>query len=712
MSAATRNPDRATGDRAFHEQTLIGQLLKAPGQLDRASILEPSDFASPDHRAWLTALRALAHHRGCLADDDLSAAIEAVSELTNRPLAEVHTQAAALIEQAWSTANTYDDAIRVKRLSAEAQFDAAADSHDIKKTRAALAVIDSLDAIKAGTKDKDRFTAAELLRMEFPDPVWLLPDLLPETGLYLLCGKPKSGKSWLALGVAMALAQGGRYLDRDTPRRKACYFALEDTPRRLKTRLAKLHMGGFPDDLMDLDIRTSAPRLGKGLEQQIRQAAAEGCKIVILDTLQKIRPPASKHGTQYGDDYAVLGAIKDIADECGICILVIHHLRKAESLDDPFDDISGTNGVAGSADGALILRRVHGKPEATLHVTGRDLPDGEFGIRFDDGLWSYAGTAAEVRTTAEQSEIIDALKSHGSDGATIKTLCDDIGKQRRNVAKLLGKLVDAKLVRIRRAKPADFFALCDGPMAGRTTGTTTHTDSLEREGEERVCVETHKLSSTGSTGSTGTTGTTGTTPETSRGVTGGTMGIPGTEPENSKANGGTCGTGGTGGTGTSTTSTKWAQAQEINRQRAKESLAGMVELPGGGWMIPAAPVEPPPAPVDSTPTPPDNPDILPDMPSAPPAETSSTTDACADKRPDISSDTPPPAKPLSPLDQDIIRYLSGVAGTATEEEIHRQVHKGQQGRTPAMARVALHKLVTAGLVDKINGQYRLARVAA
>ncbi len=29
-------------------------------------------------------------------------------------------------------------------------------------------------------------------------------------------------------------------------------------------------------------------------------------------------------------------------------------------------------------------------------------------------------------------------------------------------------------------------------------------------------------------------------------------------------------------------------AQEINRQRIKESLAGMVELPGGGWMIPAA----------------------------------------------------------------------------------------------------------------------------
>lgn len=64
--------------------------------------------------------------------------------------------------------------------------------------------------------------------------------------------------------------------------------------------------------------------------------------------------------------------------------------------------------------------------------------------------------------------------------------------------------------------------------------------------------------------------------------------------------------------------------------------------------------------------------------------------------------------PLSPLDGDIVDCLSRVAGTANEEEVHRQVHRGQQGRTLAMTRTALVKLVQAGLVDKINGQYRLA----
>lgn len=80
-----------------------------------------------------------------------------------------------------------------------------------------------------------------------------------------------------------------------------------------------------------------------------------------------------------------------------------------------------------------------------------------------------------------------------------------------------------------------------------------------------------------------------------------------------------------------------------------------------------------------------------------------------DIEPDIARDNPrQPTKPLSPLDGDITRYLANVAGTATEDEVHRQTSHGQQGRTLPLVRVALHKLVAAGVVDKVNGQYRLA----
>ena len=107
--------------------------------------------------------------------------------------------------------------------------------------------------------------------------------------------------------------------------------------------------------------------------------------------------------------------------------------------------------------------------------------------------------------------------------------------------------------------------------------------------------------------------------------------------------------------------------------------------------------------------PPEEPGISPDIASASQAETQSATDTWADKTPDTPRDNPrQPTKPLSPLDGDITRYLRNVSGTATEDEVHRQTSHGKAGRTPAMIRIALAKLVAAGVVDKINGQYRLA----
>src|SRR5262249_36487301 len=54
----------------------------------------------------------------------------------------------------------------------------------------------------------DIFTAADLHSMELPEPKWAVDGILPD-GLTLLAGKPKLGKSWLALNLALAVAGGG-----------------------------------------------------------------------------------------------------------------------------------------------------------------------------------------------------------------------------------------------------------------------------------------------------------------------------------------------------------------------------------------------------------------------------------------------------------------------------------------------------------------------
>lgn len=88
------------------------------------------------------------------------------------------------------------------------------------------------------------FSAAELMAEELPPVRWVVPGLLPE-GVTLLAGKPKLGKSWLALGLGMAVASGGVALGtKQVECGDVLYLALEDNPRRLQGRLGKMLAGG------------------------------------------------------------------------------------------------------------------------------------------------------------------------------------------------------------------------------------------------------------------------------------------------------------------------------------------------------------------------------------------------------------------------------------------------------------------------------------
>ncbi len=170
-------------------------------------------------------------------------------------------------------------------------------------------------------------------------PIEFCIDGMLSTGLFILAGAPKVGKSWLALDMALSIAKGEKVLGRETKRGTALYLCLEDSYTRIQNRLFDLT--SEPSD--NLHFAIMAGTLGGILEKQIENFKSQhtDLKIIIVDTLQKIR---SGDDTSYASDYKELSVLKNLADKLRIAILLVHHTRKCRD-NDPFNMISGTTGM-------------------------------------------------------------------------------------------------------------------------------------------------------------------------------------------------------------------------------------------------------------------------------------------------------------------------------------------------------------------------------
>ena len=220
------------------------------------------------------------------------------------------------------------------------------------------------------TKLPKAITAEELLSTPLPPVKWIIPGLLP-AGLALFAGPSKAGKSWLTLWLCLQVAQGKPVWGREIESRTVLYLSLEDTLNRLQDRLFRLV--GSEDAPEKLILQTECQSIGQGLEEQIVDFVHNypDTGLVVIDTLQKVRS-CDQSGSMYASDYKDVSALKSLADKYGICILLIHHLRK-QAASDPFDQISGSNGLMGAADTTWVMQRKRTSKNADIILTGRDL---------------------------------------------------------------------------------------------------------------------------------------------------------------------------------------------------------------------------------------------------------------------------------------------------------------------------------------------------
>jgi hypothetical protein len=281
-----------------------------------------------------------------------------------------------------------------------------------------------------------------LMAMEFPPIRWIVPGYVPE-GLSILAGRQKLGKTWLAVDWAVAVASGG-YAMASVPCQQGdvLYVDLENGPRRMRGRLDTLFaVGGSRPCLPNLMWVNQAPLMNKGLLSALDhwRQSANSPRLVIIDVLQRIKPPGNAAQTSYESDYATFAPLQAWAMEHSMAVVALHHTRKA-GADDPLEALSGSNGLSACADTTLVLDR--GSNGLTLYVRGRDVEEKETALNFIGGLWNVTGEASYVRRSSERGNILGAL-GDATEPMSPTEIADVTAMKSGNVRKLLHAMAKA-----------------------------------------------------------------------------------------------------------------------------------------------------------------------------------------------------------------------------------------------------------------------------
>ena len=303
------------------------------------------------------------------------------------------------------------------------------------------------------------WSAAELLDADFPDPPWVVPGLLP-VGLTLLAGRPKVGKSWLALQLMQAVATGGTFLGQRVQKGACLYLALEDSPRRLQARMraqqwtardvkADFVTVGEAGDLLPLNGKAGGAAI---LAEMI---ASQHYSLVVIDTLSR-----AVAGDQNAADVmsAALAPLQEAAHTYACALALLDHFNKMGGANpygagpgpevsvDPVLNILGSTAKAAMADCIWGLYKTQGKAGAVLATVGRDTQEKQLLLK-QDGLthcWHCEGDATAIRVSDARRQVWEAVRELGE--TTCSELAEILDRNKGSVLKDLVRLVNDGLL--------------------------------------------------------------------------------------------------------------------------------------------------------------------------------------------------------------------------------------------------------------------------
>jgi hypothetical protein len=193
-------------------------------------------------------------------------------------------------------------------------------------------------------------SAAELLNSE---PIrWRIKEVIPERGIAALYGASGSGKSFLAIDLAMSIAKGGNWCGYRVNPCPVVYVCLEgEAGLSVRVKAYQETKGPIPEgvEFIDQPLNLLNTNDVRDLVTAVR-ARSVPHGVVIVDTLNRAAPGMDENSSV--DMGHAVNAAKLIQQAMGGLVLLVHHTGK-----DASKGMRGHSSLHAALDAAIEVRR-------------------------------------------------------------------------------------------------------------------------------------------------------------------------------------------------------------------------------------------------------------------------------------------------------------------------------------------------------------------
>jgi len=336
----------ATTDASVAEQAVLGAVLSFPEALElaRSTGLVGSEFIDDGHRAiWSAA--CLVRARG--TDVDVITVFEQLREKGDEERCGGLKYLAALCDGTlhWRSvaahAGLVREAARRRQLASigRAVQDAASGQHDTEALNARMSVLAAelrRNSEGQAVVESIRVEWAHDLPQDLNPPPQIVENVLTAGGMSMFYGESNSGKSYLAIHLAICVSLGLPWLGRRTQKAAVLYIAAEGAwSIRLRLAAYRKHFereigtfGLIPQCLSLLDPSADVENLIELVKVRLAQMG-EPVALIVIDTVARVMGGGDENAAQ--DMARLVGAGDRIREETGAHLLYIHHAGKDAS---------------------------------------------------------------------------------------------------------------------------------------------------------------------------------------------------------------------------------------------------------------------------------------------------------------------------------------------------------------------------------------------